>query len=415
MKITIVSAVLCLATAAAAANVDRSSYGHPSMNGLDKRDGTKAAKRHEDHHVEPAKDNSSNHDHGNGHDDKKDKSDNKNNQVNKKESGANKDTKDGKGGKDDKGGKGDKGGNDNKNDGIDNKDGGKDASEENDNTSAAIGDKDGDKDASEEDDNALAAIGDNDGDKGASEKDDNAPAIGDKDGDEAPANGGDDKIEAAPALNADDGIPRDYTSPLWVVQPYGASVWEQNRAYVITWGPNPDPIYAKNIKPKSPVSIRLMQGPPKMLREVSVLANNVDESLHSFEWMVPTSVEPAKDYTIRVTHEGEIDTYSHYFEVAKAGDPRSSKSNVGEPIKLPQKGDQLDKEGDTKPDAPSNSSPEESTANDAPPNSSSEESTISASHVIGGAAAMHASAASETLSANMLAFAMTLFGAVYFL
>ncbi|KAG0317031.1 hypothetical protein BGZ99_006538 [Dissophora globulifera] len=257
-----------------------------------------------------------------------------------------------------------------------------------------------DKEAKDDDEDNDKEEKDSD-DKGEDKKDvkegkDGKDAAENKNGGKAPANG-----------NNESTVPRDYASPLWLVQPFGASIWEQGRAYVITWGPNPDPVYAKNIEPKSAVDITLMQGPPATLHEVTVLKKDVDESLHSFKWTVPTSVAPAKDYTIRITQAGKLETYSHYFEVVKAGDPRSTKSNVGEPILLPQKGDmpQPLNKGKTAP----------------PPNPFPEDNKPDVSSKPGSAPppdakpVTHASSASETRSANILAFALTLFGAVYLL
>lgn len=209
-------------------------------------------------------------------------------------------------------------------------------------------------------------------------------------------------------------IPHDYASPLWLVQPYGASVWEQGRAYVIMWGPNPDPVYAKNLKDKSPVDIRLMQGPPEELREIQILKTAIDSSVHMFQWTVPATVPPAKDYSIRISHTGDLDTYSHYFEIAKAGDPRSTKSNVGEPLELPEKGDSpqpLNKGPVTgpvtgpvvgpviKPATPPNPLPADNKP--VPP--------AAAKPV------KPASAAMDSKTPNIMAFVLTLFGAVYLL
>ncbi|KAG0349231.1 hypothetical protein BG004_000455 [Podila humilis] len=227
------------------------------------------------------------------------------------------------------------------------------------------------------------------------------PAAGDG---AAPANGKDNAgSPASPATDA--ASSNEFTSPLWVVQPFGASVWEQGRAYVISWGPNPDPIYAKKLAAKAPVDIRLMQGPPEHLKEVAMLKKDTDSSLNSFQWTVPTTLALAKDYSIRLTHEGQVDTYSHYFEVVKAGDARSSKSNVGEPLQLPKKGDQpqpLNKGSMIKPVAPPNPFPSEKTAAKVPP--------------VAAKPAAHKSAAVGGIQhANVLALAMTLFGAVYLL
>ncbi|KAF9909769.1 hypothetical protein EC991_008092 [Linnemannia zychae] len=205
-------------------------------------------------------------------------------------------------------------------------------------------------------------------------------------------------------------VPQEYESPLWLVQPYAESIWSQGTTYVITWGPNPDPDYAKNISPKSPVDIRLMQGPPDKLKPVATLAKAADSSTNSFEWLVPATVAPGKDYTVRITQPGKLDTYSHYFEVAPKGDARATKSNVGLPLELPKKGDApqpLNKGPIIQPAAPPNPFPAEKPAT---PAAGSNPATINKP-----AAAKPAVNTASNQNANFLAFAMTLFGAVYFL
>lgn len=105
-----------------------------------------------------------------------------------------------------------------------------------------------------------------------------------------------------------------------------------------------------------------------------------------------------------MSHASDVDTYSHYFEVVKAGDPRSKKSNVGEPLQMPQKGDmpQPLNKGPIKPASPPNPVP-------APAATSKPVSPVAKP-------AVHASSAHSEIhqGANMLALAMTLFGAVYF-
>ncbi|GJJ71144.1 hypothetical protein EMPS_03494 [Entomortierella parvispora] len=199
------------------------------------------------------------------------------------------------------------------------------------------------------------------------------------------------------------------TAPLWLVQPFGASVWEQGRTYVISWGPNPDPIFTEGFKPKTPVNVHLMQGPHDNLLEVAVLKAAMDSSLNSLQWTVPATLAPSKDYSIRLSHEGDLDTYSHYFEVSEKGDPRSTKSNVGEPLQMPQKtadmGTTLPKGAINKPAAPPNPFPAEK--------------TVAAKPAVT-KPAMHSSAnlgvpGESRQGANMMALAMALFGAVYFL
>ncbi|KAF9965801.1 hypothetical protein BGZ70_004109 [Mortierella alpina] len=258
-----------------------------------------------------------------------------------------------------------------------------------------------------------------------------APAGGRKG---APAKGGKDAAKTAPGKGVDAGgdkkggatngdlagtvsdpnIPKDLASPLWLVQPYGASIWEQGRAYVISWGPNPDPILAKALKPNTPIDVRLMQGPPDSLRDVAVLTADIDSSLNSFQWTVPTTIPPANDYSIRLSHEGLLDTYSHYFEISAAGDARSSPSNVGQPLEMPQKGDVVvtnpPLDDKSKPATPPNPVPEDiKPVVDTPPKADVPVAAKPVTHVASGAFG-------EThQNANMLAFALTLFGAVYLL
>ncbi|KAF9952347.1 hypothetical protein BGZ72_006349 [Mortierella alpina] len=213
-----------------------------------------------------------------------------------------------------------------------------------------------------------------------------------------------------PSTNAGNALAHDTSSPLWLVQPFGQSVWEQGRIYEIRWGPNPNGEYAKALKPNSPVDISLMQGAPGDLKEVKRIKVAANEATHKFTWTVPADVPVGTNYAIRI-NRGPVDTYSHYFEIVKAGDARSSKSNVGDPEELPQKGDApmpLNKGPGPKPAGPPNPPPAE-----AKPNPPATKPTIpdTASKPI-----IHSSAAvSEVKGANMLAFAMALFSAVYFL
>ncbi|KAF8941980.1 hypothetical protein BGZ47_007017 [Haplosporangium gracile] len=272
-----------------------------------------------------------------------------------------------------------------------------------------------------------AKKGDNAGDnkEGADDKNASDKTEGEKNpttgtgGDAAkPATGADDKqATTTPAADEEDkegdagatnpSVSRDYASPLWLVQPVGSSVWAQGMTYVISWGPNPEPVYAKALSPKSSVDILLMQGPNDNLKEIAVLSKDVDSSVHMLEWLIPTTVAPATDYSIRITHAGDVDTYSHYFEVVKAGDPRSNKSNVGEPLQMPQKGDmpQLLNKDPIMPASPPNPVP-------AAPAASKPVFIPAVAKPAGHASSAH----SETRQgANMLAFAMTLLGAVYFM
>ncbi|KAG0234532.1 hypothetical protein BGW41_001131 [Actinomortierella wolfii] len=213
--------------------------------------------------------------------------------------------------------------------------------------------------------------------------------------DPTPANGKDDKGTF---------VSSDYTSPVWLVQPFGASIWERGVEYVISWGPNPDPSFAKNLADKSPIQIRLMQGPPELLREVKVLATGIDSSLNMFKWKVPLDLPLGKDYSIRLTSGDKLDTYSHYFEISAVGDKRSTKSNVGQPLEKPKVGDvPLPLNSKIAPAPPPNPIPDVKkdpvVAPTTPP-------TVAKPAV--------PSDGTEVKS-NMLAFALTLFGAVYFL
>ncbi|KAF9112266.1 hypothetical protein BGX27_003704 [Mortierella sp. AM989] len=419
MKISAISTMFCLAAVAAAANIERSTYDHPYANNLVRRDGPTAVNRHEkqgkghdEHHVEahndgPRKDKNKDKnkdEHKNEDKDSDEDEDEGNNEdedevASEEESDGEKKKVDG-GEKKNGGSKNDSSKNHGGKNGDAKNDGGKNSDSKN------GGGKNGGKDGAKDVDNNK----EDSGSKDVAGKDGNSPAgdNGNKVTGEAP--NGNKATGEAPKTGTDASIPRDVSSPLWLVQPFGASVWEQGRAYVITWGPNPEPSYAKKLVAKSPVNIRLMQGPPEALREVAVLKNGVDESLHSFQWTVPASITPSKDYAIRISYDNDVDTYSHYFEIVKAGDPRSSKSNVGEPILLPQKGDApkpLDKGDIIKPATPSNPLPADK-ANATTPKPA-------AGAPIAAKPAAHTSAARDTQSANILAFAMTLFGAVYFL
>ncbi|KAG9322024.1 hypothetical protein KVV02_003413 [Mortierella alpina] len=219
---------------------------------------------------------------------------------------------------------------------------------------------------------------------------------------------------AAPNTNANNALAHDASSPLWLVQPFGQSVWEQGRAYEIRWGPNPNGEYAKALKPNSPIDISLVQGLPGNLKEVAVLKKAANEATHKFKWTVPANVPLAKNYAIRI-HRGPLDTYSHYFEIVKTGDARSSKSNVGDPEELPQKGDlpmPLNKGPGPKPAGPPNPPPN-------PPPAVAKPDPLATKPTIPDTAAKpitpSSAAVSEVKGANMLAFAMALFSAAYFL
>ncbi|KAF9545261.1 hypothetical protein EC957_011134 [Mortierella hygrophila] len=426
MKITTLSAVLLLASATvladkkstvsslntAASIADKRDARHHEVNGASvvKRaaDGPKGVNRHEhqekkggkkhnEHGVEAHSDG------GNRYHDKDDEEKEVKGGGNDKEKGEKKEKKGGKG--------------DEKNGGGGKKEGEEMGVKDSRDKKGVEGEKgpEGEKGAEGE---KKGAEGDKKG--GADDKGDAADKTGgnkdasEKGGEKDVATGGD---AATPAVDggegkeggaADPSVPRDYSSPLWLVQPFGSSVWAQGETYVISWGPNPDPVHAKALTPKALVDIRLMQGPPDNLKEIAVLSNGVDSSLHKYEWLVPTTVTPATDYSIRISHASDVDTYSHYFEVVKAGDSRSNKSNVGEPLQMPQKGGvpQPLNKGPTKPALPPNPFPA------APAASSKPVSPPAVAKPV-----VHASSAhSEThQGANMLAFAMTLFGAVYFL
>lgn len=249
------------------------------------------------------------------------------------------------------------------------------------------------------------------------------PAPADKKDEKNAAEAKDDKDNKAEALAAAPGgavapdphalVPQEYESPLWLVQPYAESVWAQGTNYVISWSPNPDPDYAKNIAPKSPVEIRLMQGTPDKLKQIETIVKGTDSSTNSFKWVVPATLAPGKDYTVRITQAGKLDTYSHYFEIVPAGDKRATKSNVGAPLEIPKKGDvphPLNKGAIYQPAAPPNPFLAEKPAGTPVANNpASPSKPAAAKPVVNGAATSHEQ------NANILAFAMTLFGAVYFL
>ncbi|KAF9901377.1 hypothetical protein EC991_006228 [Linnemannia zychae] len=452
MKIITLSAVLCLAAttvladksasahtndhlsiAASVADSNKREARHHEINGssvVKRADGPKGVNRHEhqkkgghkDHGLEAHSDGGSRY-HDKGDEDKKGGSSKKGgddeDDDDEEDEAEEKEKKGGKKGgektdKDNEDKKGDAG--DKKGDAGDKKGDAGDKKGDAGDKKGDAGDKKGDAgDKKGDAGDKKGAVGDKKGGAGDKKGGDKEPAGNVA----APAAGADNK-QATPAPAAGEGdkkggatnpnVPRDYASPLWLVQPYGSSVWAQGETYVVSWGPNPDPVYAKSLKPNTPVEIRLMQGPPDNLKEIAVLSNAVDSSVHKFEWLVPTTVTPATDYSIRMSHAGDVDTYSHYFEVVKAGDARSNKSNVGEPLQMPQKGDMpqpLNKGPINKPASPPNPVPAPAANTPASP----------ASAPAAAKPAVHASSAhSEThQGANMLAFAMTLFGAVYFL
>lgn len=174
--------------------------------------------------------------------------------------------------------------------------------------------------------------------------------------------------------------------------------------------PIADAAWVKNIAPKSPVDIRLMQGPPDKLKPIETLAKGTDSSTNSFKWLVPTTLALGKGYTIRITQAGKLDTYSHYFEVVSVGDKQANKRNVGVPLGTPRKGDVPQPLNKGPIYQPANPFPTEKPA--AAPvanNPASPSKPGAAKLVVNGAATSHEQ------NANILAFAMTLFGAVYFL
>ncbi|KAF9395265.1 hypothetical protein CPC16_008849 [Podila verticillata] len=389
MKIYTITAVLCFAATALATQGSSNNIREERQNKLARRaEYPKGVQRHENQHRKR------HNEHGvEAHKDGR-KHSSKNHDDNDEEDG--KESKD-----EDHKSKSDDGGKDKEDKEADTEKEGEEKKQQGDEGKKVSGGKDGEEAKGEDKKNGgEGKSADSDAKKGGNAG--AAPADGKKPVAGAPATGA--PAAGAPAAGSptnpatNPNIPRANSSPLWLVQPFGASIWEQGRAYVISWGPNPDPLYAKKLADKSPVDIHLMQGPPDGLKEVALLKKDADSSLNSFQWTVPTTVTPAKDYSIRLINQGQVETYSHYFEVVPAGDPRSSKSNVGEPLQMPTKGDvSQPQKSPTKPAAPPNPLPADKAASPA------------------AKPAAHASAAVGVQSANMLAFAMTLFGAVYLL
>ncbi|KAF9164894.1 hypothetical protein DFQ26_000887 [Actinomortierella ambigua] len=200
-----------------------------------------------------------------------------------------------------------------------------------------------------------------------------------------------------------DDMKSDITSPVWLVQPFGASIWEQGAEYVISWGPNPEPSYAQNLPAKTPITIYLNQDQ----KELTVLATDIDSSLNMWKWKIPTTLPPAKDYSIRLGAEGKLDTYSHYFEIVAAGDKRATPSNVGEPLEMPQKGDVTGSLDKIAPAPPPNPVPDVKPDPESADQPATETPPEPAKPVV-------KSDGSEVKS-NILALALALFGAVYFL
>ncbi|ORY07106.1 hypothetical protein K493DRAFT_295680 [Basidiobolus meristosporus CBS 931.73] len=105
------------------------------------------------------------------------------------------------------------------------------------------------------------------------------------------------------------------TSPLM-------SSWQEGTTQFITWTDN-------GVEPKMAATfdLALMSGPPTALQLVLEIAKGVDSSKGQYEWKIPATLKPGKDYAIRAGVGGSV-SYSPYFElVAGSGDSGASKDS----------------------------------------------------------------------------------------
>ncbi|ORX92042.1 hypothetical protein K493DRAFT_226701, partial [Basidiobolus meristosporus CBS 931.73] len=71
----------------------------------------------------------------------------------------------------------------------------------------------------------------------------------------------------------------------------------------------------------------LMSGPATALQPVIEIAKGVDSSKGQYEWKIPATLTPGKDYAIRASAGSQV-SYSPYFELsAGSGDAASSKQS----------------------------------------------------------------------------------------
>ncbi|KAK9767074.1 hypothetical protein K7432_003384 [Basidiobolus ranarum] len=107
------------------------------------------------------------------------------------------------------------------------------------------------------------------------------------------------------------------TSPLM-------ATWKEGSTQFITWTDN-------GVEPKMAATfdLYLMSGPPTALQPVAEIAKGVDSSKGQYEWAIPTTLKPGKDYAIRAGVGSSI-SYSPYFELsAGSGDSSPPKESPG--------------------------------------------------------------------------------------
>ncbi|ORX93004.1 hypothetical protein K493DRAFT_316253 [Basidiobolus meristosporus CBS 931.73] len=98
------------------------------------------------------------------------------------------------------------------------------------------------------------------------------------------------------------------------------STWKAGSKNIITWQDNGE-------EPKMPAKfdIALMKGKETALALVSTIVKDVDSSLGQYEWEIPATQEPAKDYSIRMGTNPDV-SYSAYFEIQSSDGKSGSDS-----------------------------------------------------------------------------------------
>ncbi|ORX96533.1 hypothetical protein K493DRAFT_314474 [Basidiobolus meristosporus CBS 931.73] len=100
--------------------------------------------------------------------------------------------------------------------------------------------------------------------------------------------------------------------------------WKAGTKNIITWQDNSDgtPMPAKH-------DIALMQGKSTSLALVATISNNVDTSSGQYQWDIPATQAPAKDYAIRIGSAPNY-SYSPSFEIlASDGNANNNTNNSG--------------------------------------------------------------------------------------
>ncbi|KAK9768251.1 hypothetical protein K7432_001273 [Basidiobolus ranarum] len=90
------------------------------------------------------------------------------------------------------------------------------------------------------------------------------------------------------------------------------SVWKAGTKNIITWIDN-----GETPAMSGKFDIALMQGKQTSLALVSVIQKDVDSASGQYQWEIPATQAPAKDYAIRVGVAGDV-YYSAFFEIASS-------------------------------------------------------------------------------------------------